>query len=338
VGSTKRHGILSTTTAAAAAHCARPADAFATRQANSPSWLFNPLTGPRPVVSRSCPPDWTQTQHHCTPTIASNTAMATLLRFSRPWRSLALRPTRPSSLPSKFFSHRSVPPRPRVKPPPAALDRSDANHCVLYLLIGVNVTGYGYSIYLRQAAKQGDVQPFVHFIKNMTLNYNDFRAGYWWQALTCNYTHLEFTHAFCNLVTTYFIGQVLAAIPVITPGRFFVIAVCGGLGGSAVHLYNKHRLQAQHGTHDNSRALGFSGAVMSMSTVAACLAPRARMMLYGVIPIPLWALVAGYAAYDGYYFSDTTSRTTHAGHIGGFAFGLLYYVFGILRPRMGMRR
>jgi membrane associated rhomboid family serine protease len=40
----------------------------------------------------------------------------------------------------------------------------------------------------------------------------------------------------------------------------------------------------------------------------------------------LWATVAGYAVYDGYYLNDNKSRVGHAGHLGGLAFGIAYYL------------
>lgn len=83
-----------------------------------------------------------------------------------------------------------------------------------------------------------------------------------------------------------------------------------------------------------SRGLGFSGAVMSISTVTACLAPKARMLLMGFIPMPLWGLVTGYAVYDGYFLNDPNTRTAHAGHLGGLAFGILYYVLKLRGMKM----
>ena len=47
--------------------------------------------------------------------------------------------------------------------------------------------------------------------------------------------------------------------------------------------------------------------------------------IYGIIPVPLWALMTGYAIYDGYYLSDSRSKIGHGGHLGGIAFGVVYY-------------
>jgi membrane associated rhomboid family serine protease len=38
-------------------------------------------------------------------------------------------------------------------------------------------------------------------------------------------------------------------------------------------------------------------------------------------------LAVGYGVYDGYYLNDNKSRIGHAGHLGGAAFGFLYYIW-----------
>lgn len=112
-----------------------------------------------------------------------------------------------------------------------------------------------------------------------------------------------------------------------------MIAVGSGVTGAAGYLYNRY-LQTQGSARgDVTRGLGFSGAVMGISSVAACLAPTAQVQLYGIIPLPLWALVAGYAAYDGYYVNSSDSRIGHAGHLGGLAFGLAYYALRLRKLR-----
>jgi hypothetical protein len=58
-------------------------------------------------------------------------------------------------------------------------------------------------------------------------------------------------------------------------------------------------------------------------------------MLFWVIPVPLWVMLALYVVYDlhpvllslaGHRFNDGVA---HAGHLGGLAFGLLYWRLGL---------
>ncbi|CAE7176883.1 hypothetical protein P3342_008267 [Pyrenophora teres f. teres] len=267
--------------------------------------------------------------------------MSSLLRLTRTLRSLRT-PKCANTISSHFFS-------PSHKPSPLGLSssrfysrdvgsgarghinyqaRETANRAVLYTLIGTNVAVYGYAMYLKQQAMQGYQLPFVKFLQKMTLNLSEFQNGSYLPILTSTFTHIDIGHIFSNMFTGYFLGSFLASAPTITPLRYLTIAIGSGLAGSIGYLFNRYyRLQAEApGTRDTTRGLGFSGSVMGISSVAACLAPKARVAIWGIIPMPLWALVTGYAVYDGYYLNSVESRIGHAGHLGGLAFGLLYYV------------
>lgn len=65
--------------------------------------------------------------------------------------------------------------------------------------------------------------------------------------------------------------------------------------------------------------------VMGLGTAAALLKPSATMLLFGVVPVPLWLLMGGYFFYDAYYL-NRMDRVGHAGHLGGLGFGVLYYM------------
>lgn len=98
-----------------------------------------------------------------------------------------------------------------------------------------------------------------------------------------------------------------------------------GLSGSFLHLYKKTQDVKETGGVDRSIALGFSGAVMGVGSLAACLYPRTTFLIYGIVPVPLWLLMGGYFVYDGYYLNSQASNVGHGGHIGGVLFGLAYF-------------
>ncbi|CAO2656247.1 Nn.00g050500.m01.CDS01 [Neocucurbitaria sp. VM-36] len=233
-------------------------------------------------------------------------------QFFNPYRS----PSHLGLSRSRFYSHYT----------PGGSSQVSANMRVLYSLMGANVAIYAYAMYLKAQAMQGFQQPFINFLQNMTMNLTDFQNGRWWTVVTANFTHIDIGHIFSNMFTVYFLGGFLATAPQVTPGRYLVIALGSAVSGAAGYLCQQYlKRQSKPGTPDYSRGLGFSGAVMGLCSVAACLAPTTKFQLYGIVPIPLWALVAGYAAYDGYYLNSADTRVGHAGHLGGLAFGMLYY-------------
>lgn len=43
------------------------------------------------------------------------------------------------------------------------------------------------------------------------------------------------------------------------------------------------------------------------------------------VDIPLWVLMIGYIAYDSYRLNSNESTIGHSAHLGGSAFGILFY-------------
>lgn len=268
-----------------------------------------------------------------------------LLRTNRPsnllqtLRSSRTTPTRPSNCFSPSHSHSPFPnrpPRSRLYSSYPTDSQTSSNLNTIYALMGINVAIFSYGIYAKAQARQGFQGPYVNFVRNMSCNLTDvLHNNAYHTLLTSTFTHFDLFHLAANMFTTYFLGRFLCYAPMITPARLLTIAVGAGVTGSVGYLCQRYMSTGGTGV-DYRRGLGFSGALMGVTSVAACLAPTAKVQLYGIIPIPLWGVVLGYAAYDGYYLNDDNSRIAHSGHLGGLAFGLAYYVLK-LRGVRGMR-
>ncbi len=83
---------------------------------------------------------------------------------------------------------------------------------------------------------------------------------------------------------------------------------------------------------DNSVALGASGAVYAIMVIYACHFPMRRILLFFVIPMPIWILVVGVVGIDLVRYLGATQnvRPGQGGiavtaHLGGALFGFLYY-------------
>lgn len=187
--------------------------------------------------------------------------------------------------------------------------------------MGINGAIFAYATYLQEQARQGHQLPFAKFYQNFTLSpIGVVKEHRYWTALTSVFSHLSLMHIAGNMLSFYFMGQMLATTPGFTPGKIAVLVLGSGLAGSVGWLYTTMK----NGNYQK-RAMGFSGSVMGVGTVAAFLYPRAQFAIYGIIPVPLWLLIGGYALYDGYYLEDRNSNVGHAGHLGGVAFGVIYY-------------
>jgi membrane associated rhomboid family serine protease len=150
-----------------------------------------------------------------------------------------------------------------------------------------------------------------------------------WQLFTHPFLHAPFSiwHILINMLFLHWFGADLEERYGL--GRFLVIYFGGAAGCAALYTGVAYAAGSPE-----TPAIGASGAIMSIMVIAAHLFPRRRILLFFVLPIPLWVLVAGYIAIDVYYpLVGLRSWLEGAGHLGGALFGLTYYWLGL---RMGL--
>ncbi|MCL2006363.1 MAG: rhomboid family intramembrane serine protease, partial [Planctomycetaceae bacterium] len=99
------------------------------------------------------------------------------------------------------------------------------------------------------------------------------------------------------------------------------------LGGVAFALMN---LQAEH-----AGVLGASGGVSGVITLYAWLYPRKTLLLYGILPLPMWAIGILIVVVDAMGASGSLGgQIAYSVHLVGAACGTLYYFLFI---RQGIR-
>ncbi|ETN47088.1 uncharacterized protein HMPREF1541_01278 [Cyphellophora europaea CBS 101466] len=81
-----------------------------------------------------------------------------------------------------------------------------------------------------------------------------------------------------------------------------------------------------------SQGLGFSGVVSGVAMTATMLFPTSTASLFGVLKLPLWAMTGGFFLLDT-YLAESGAQTGigHAAHVGGGAFGAVYYALFLRR-------
>ncbi|MFM7076433.1 MAG: rhomboid family intramembrane serine protease, partial [Planctomycetaceae bacterium] len=73
-----------------------------------------------------------------------------------------------------------------------------------------------------------------------------------------------------------------------------------------------------------ARLMGASGAIMAVFAVFIWYYPRQTVLLYGLLPVPVWALGVLYLVYDLRGAWSNAGNVAHVAHLGGAAFGLAY--------------
>ncbi|MEA3143491.1 MAG: hypothetical protein QOG31_815 [Thermoplasmata archaeon] len=153
-----------------------------------------------------------------------------------------------------------------------------------------------------------------------------------WTLLTSTLAHdpSNVTHIIFNGLFLFFFGPLVERI--VGVRRFVLLfLVAGAVSGVAqVHLSS---LLGHSGG-----ALGASGALMALFGMVMVLLPKERILIYGIVPVPMWAAGIGYAALDVLGVLNPSSPIGNIAHLSGMALGLLYglYVKQDLRSR-GLR-
>lgn len=197
---------------------------------------------------------------------------------------------------------------------------------LLWACIGLNVgifAAWQYAV-AGNSSQKWRIRNYLE--KNFVLHTNDVSSGRYWTMLTSAFSHMQPYHILGNMFSLYAFGSVLLSrgIPVQHLGA---LLAGSAFSGSAGYIYN----ESQKRSRRSRSALGASGMVMGVGSAAALLAPSTKMLLFGIVPVPLWALIAGYFATDAYYLDAQDARIAHAGHLGGLVFGMAYYALRLRR-------
>jgi membrane associated rhomboid family serine protease len=151
-------------------------------------------------------------------------------------------------------------------------------------------------------------------------------GGRVWTLLTSAFSHQLPVHLGVNMFMLWMFGR-------------DVHRVTGALG--FLHLYVVGALLASLGhvaysllSGSPTPALGASGSVMAITVVFAALYPRRTLLVGFFIPVPASLAVVAFVVLDVMgVFGGTTDNVAHAAHLGGAAYGLLYWLVLLRRRR-----
>ncbi len=169
--------------------------------------------------------------------------------------------------------------------------------------------------------------------------------GQVWRLLTCAFCHDRASpwHILLNMVLLYWFGTRLENMYGSREFLLFYLgaALFGSLAYVGLALY----------TGSNVPAIGASGAVMGVMMLYAIYYPFETVTLFWILPVPIWILLSLYVLFDLHPVllalagDQVFTHVAHAGHLGGLAFGFLYYKTGVRleapfdrAPRLPARR
>jgi membrane associated rhomboid family serine protease len=153
--------------------------------------------------------------------------------------------------------------------------------------------------------------------------------GQLWRLVTSAFCHDRYGiwHILFNMLALYWFGTRLERMYGSREFLFFYLtaAVCSSLAYVGLAYYSA----------SNAPAIGASGAVMGVMMLYVIYYPFETFLLFWVIPVPLWVLLGIYVLYDLHPVllmlagDQFFTGVAHAGHLGGLAFGFLYWRFNL---------
>ena len=169
-----------------------------------------------------------------------------------------------------------------------------------------------------------------HFV----LTIRNLQAWRVWTLVTTSFSHLDATHLLMNLIGLYVFGRPVRNA--LGDKELLKLYLAGGIVASIGHVIANLIHIVDVG------AAGASGSVMAIAVVFAALFPKATLLLNFFIPIKAWLAVLLFIVIDLVGAFGVTSvdavlnpggNIAHAAHLGGAAFGGLYYLLWI-RPKL----
>jgi membrane associated rhomboid family serine protease len=144
---------------------------------------------------------------------------------------------------------------------------------------------------------------------------------YFYTLLTYGFLHDPNSpwHLLFNMATLWFFGREIEA----TLGkaeflRFYCASIIfAGLGWVVVE-------RLSHPGETGWPLVGASGGVMAVLAAFIWYYPRQTLLLYGVLPVPAWALGLLYLMSDIGGIGNRASNVAHVAHLAGALFGVLY--------------
>jgi len=195
------------------------------------------------------------------------------------------------------------------------------------LIIAANV-----AIWLANFILCGDlireVFPLQVSLNDIFSLHSDLPARPWnaWQLLTYGFLHdgpsLEFprpfdpTHLLFNMLTLWFFGRTVEGV--IGRGEFLWF-YCTAIVIAGIAWVTAAWFGGQGG-----RLVGASGGVMAVLAAFIWYFPRETVLIWGVLPVPAWALGLLYFLFDLQGAAAGGSNVAHVSHLAGAVFGILY--------------
>ncbi len=139
-----------------------------------------------------------------------------------------------------------------------------------------------------------------------------------WGLVTSIFSHFEFLHFLFNMLFLFFAGQLYEQL--FGGKKLLNIYILGGLVGGVLEIIANELFPSL--SNSQSIVVGSSGSIMAIFMAVALFRPNTKIMLFGILQIPIFLLAGVYFVYD-LLSLGMPDGTAHFAHIGG---GIIGYI------------
>ncbi|MGQ0613441.1 MAG: rhomboid family intramembrane serine protease [Planctomycetaceae bacterium] len=148
-----------------------------------------------------------------------------------------------------------------------------------------------------------------------------------WQLVTGALLHGDLLHLLFNALGLWFFGRTVEDR--LGPRRMLLVSLGATLSASLAYVAWSLARETV------TPMLGFSGAILGILVLVAVWHPNTPVLLFFVIPMRLWVLVAVLIGVDVLMALQVDSDVAHTAHLGGALFGWIYARHGGWFARLG---
>ncbi|KAL8869241.1 MAG: hypothetical protein Q9174_004416 [Haloplaca sp. 1 TL-2023] len=198
----------------------------------------------------------------------------------------------------------------------------------IYALIGLCCSTFAYRHYANSQLSHHQNPTHQRFIdRNLIFSRENYNAGRWWTAATCTLMHSDLWHLAFNMFALGSFGPMAIASFGLRPTA--ILWVGSSLVSSAAILKGEDMKMKKGVTERSGRSyVGASGSLFGIVTAIACTVPKHKIFVFPIpVPFPMGPAVSVIGAMSLVaYVQDWAPALSHTGHLGGMAFGGLYYL------------
>ncbi len=172
--------------------------------------------------------------------------------------------------------------------------------------------------------------PFPQLNPHLACSASDLFEGFphVWKLVTACFAHGSPLHILFNMLLLFFLGREIERIYGKTD--FFIIYFVSG----ALSIFCEAAVHQLRGASIDVSILGASGAVMAVVVLFATFYPHRTVLLFFVIPMPMWLLctiviVMDFLGVLGSGDNTVGAQTAHWAHLAGVAFAFLYRLWDL---------